>query len=314
MKCGIHYDVGMADYLAIDALSTTPIRTLIDECPRAGWWRSRLNPNRPRDMAPEMDIGTVAHGILLEGSTASVTIIDPADYPTKSNGNTPKGWTNNEIRAARDAARAAGKTPILADDFAEVELMVAEAQRFISHLRGTEPAIWEAFQPTGGASEVTMVWDDPAAGLCKLRTDRIAKDYGIVIDYKTSGQSVQPDRFGRSGLLGFGYAFGAAWYRRGVRALTGQTPDYVFLAQETTAPYLCSLIGLDPSWIAYSAAKVQAGLAEWTCCLQSGKWDGYPPRVCYPELPPWESAKFEEKLAGIPYDYADLTGREKPES
>ena len=204
MTPGIYRDLPMSDYLAIDALSTTPVRALIDECPAAGWWRSRLNPNRPREVSAEMDIGTIAHGILLEGSTASVVVINPADYPTKSNGNIPKGWTNNEIRAARDAARAAGKYPILADDMREVNFMVDEARNFIDSLIGTEPAIYAAFQPHGGASEVTMVWQDAVGGLCKLRTDRIANDYGVVIDYKTSGQSVEPDRFARSSLSGMG--------------------------------------------------------------------------------------------------------------
>ena len=79
MKPGIYRDLPMADYLAIDALSTTPVRALIEECPRAGWWRSRLNPARPREVSNEMDLGTIAHGILLEGSTDGVVVIDALD-------------------------------------------------------------------------------------------------------------------------------------------------------------------------------------------------------------------------------------------
>ena len=70
MTPGIYPNMPMAEYLAIDALSTTPVRTAIEECPRAGWWRSRLNPNRPREQSTEMDIGSIAHSVLLENSRA----------------------------------------------------------------------------------------------------------------------------------------------------------------------------------------------------------------------------------------------------
>ena len=313
MNPGMYLGMPMAEYLAIDALSKPPVQYALEECPRAGWWHSRLNPRRQREVSEAMDLGTIAHGVLLEGSTASAVIIDPADYPTKSNGNIPKGWTNNEIRAARDAARAAGKCPILLEDYAEVENMITVAQEFIGSLQTTEPAIWRAFQPDGGASEVTILWEENGQ-LCKLRTDRSALDFGVVIDYKTSAQSVEPGRFGRSMLAGStGYAFGAAWYRRGIRAETGINCDYVFLAQEKSPPYLCSLVGVDPAWMALAGAKVEAGLRLWAQCVRTGQWDAYPNRVCYPELPPWESARGEEMLAGIPYDYATLTGRDKPE-
>lgn len=291
---GIYPGMPMADYLAIDALSTTPVRTALDECPRAGWFKSRLNPNRVREVSEIMDIGTIAHGILLEGSTAGVAIIRPEDYPSKT-GSVPKGWTNDAIRAARDSAREAGRLPILADDFADVEQMIAVAKDYIGALEHTEPAVWRMFQPTGGTSELTMVWDEDGI-LCKLRTDRMAYDYTIVCDYKTSGMSVEPSRFARTTLAGMGYYFGAAWYRRGIMALTNSDPSYLFLCQETAAPYLCSLVGIDPAGMALGDEKVAAGLALWRRCLATGQWDGYPNRVCYAELPLWERVQWDERV------------------
>lgn len=303
MTPGIYAGLPMREYLSLDALSSTPVHTLIDECPRAGWFKSRLNPDRIREEAEAMDIGTVAHSLLLEDNAESCVVIEPADYPSKT-GSIPKGWTNDAIRGARDQARATGKQPILAADFADIEAMVMAARQFIECLAHTEPAIWRAFQPTGGQSEVTMVWDE-LGQLCKLRTDRSATDWSLVIDYKTSGMSVEPDHWGRSSLPGInGYAFGAAWYRRGIKKLTGVDPAYRFLCQETAPPYLCSLVGLNPAWLAYGAAQVHAGLVLWKQCVRTGQWDGYPNKTCYPDVPPWLLAQWEERqvLNPIVYD------------
>ncbi len=310
---GIYPGLDMASYLAIDALSTTPVRYLVEQCDRAGWWHSRLNPQRPREVSEVMDIGTIAHSVLLEDSWDCVAEIDPMHFPAK-NGNIPKGWTNDAIREARDSARAAGKCPILTDEIQPIRDMVTVAQEFIASLQTTEPAVWRAFDVDGGQSEVTMVWEDDGL-LCKLRVDRISDDYGVVIDYKTSGQSVEPERFARTALSGQGYNFGAAWYRRGIHALTGVTPAYLFLAQEVDAPHLCSLTGLDPTWIAMGDERVAYGLKRWRQCVASGQWIGYPNRVVYPELKAWQLAEWEgaQQGGGYPYDYADLTGREKPE-
>lgn len=306
MTPGIYPDLSMAAYLDIDALSCTPVRYLIDECPRAGWWRSRMNPNRPREESADMDIGTAAHAILLEGSRAGIVAINPADYPTKTTGNIPKGWTNDAIRAARDKARAEGKQPILTHDLQNIENMVYIAQEFIESLYHTEPAIWKAFQTDGGQSETVIVWEEDGIGPCKLRTDRNSLDWRVVCDYKTTGMSVEPDRFARSGIHGsLGYGFGAAWYRRGILAATGILPSYLWLAQETEAPYLCSLTGETPDGIALGDEKVAAGLKKWAECLRTGQWDGYVNRVCYVEAPPWERARWDERVVvgkdGIDY-------------
>lgn len=304
MKPGIYPGLPMTEYLAIDALSATPARILLDECPAAGWFASKLNAEKPSEESDGMDLGTVAHSVLLENSTACCVVIDPRDYPTKSNGNIPKGWTNNEIRAARDEARAAGKSPMFKRDFDNMQAMVSQARAFIESLREPEPAIWQSFLPDGGDSEITMVWEESGL-LCKLRCDRLASSYQIVTDYKTTAASASPSKWGRTHLIGSGLYFNAAWYRRGVQALTGQVPDYLFLVQETAAPYLCSIQGMDAETIALGDEKVNAAIRQWRQCVEADAWPGYPARVCYPELPPWERVQWEARLVvtaeGIDY-------------
>lgn len=294
MNPGIYPDLPMADYLALPALSAGVVRTMVDRCALAAWFESPLNPDRVIDSSAATDTGSIAHAILLEGSRACVAVIDPANHPAEKTGAIPDGWTNKSIRAARDEARAAGKIPVLADAMDAIDAMVTAAQAYIATLRDSEPAVWQAFQPNGGRSEVTMAWQEGDT-LCKLRADRIATDHGLIVDYKTSGVSVEPDRWCRTQLAGLGYYLSAAWYRRGVRALTGVDPAYVFLCQEVEPPYLCSLVGLDPSGLALGDEKCGAGLRQWQECVRTGTWPTYPNRVCYPELPVWERARWDEQ-------------------
>ena len=286
----------MAEYLGMPAVSASLVKTILDQCPRAAWHASWLNPHQDRQSTAAMDTGTIVHQILLEGHMDGIVVIDPRDHPAEKTGAIPGGWTNKSIKAARDAARDAGKIPVLLDDMVQIDAMVVSAKEFIAGLQPTEPAIWAAFQPDGGDSELSMVWDDDGT-LCRMRPDRISKDRRVIIDVKTSAMSVEPDSFGRRQMINMGYYISAAFYRRGIEELHNISPAYVFLAIETAPPYLCSLVGIDPAGFELGGAKVEVGLHLWKACAAVDKWPGYPNRVCYPELPPWEQARWEEKEA-----------------
>jgi hypothetical protein len=292
MKTGIHEGLTMEAYLALPAASASLMRALLDRCPLAAWHGSWLNPAYRPYTNRAMDRGTIAHGILLEGSTDGVAVFNPVDF-TGPRGGVPKGWTNDEIKAARDAAIAAGKVPVLKDDMQAIVDQVDAARAFIDNLKATEPAIWAAFQPGGGDSELTMVWQDGPT-LCKMRPDRISKDRRLIVDYKGTGRSAEPNSWGRTQFTGMGYYLSSAWYRRGTAALCGTEPAYVFLAQETEPPYLCSLVGTDPHAFALGADKVETALELWAHCVKTGKFPGYPANVCYPEIPAWVDTQWEE--------------------
>lgn len=294
----------MAEYLAIPALSQSILQTMLDECPRAAWFDSWLNPKRVIEVSGNaQDVGSVAHSVLLEGHANHVVVIDPKDHPGKTKPyNIPKGFTNDSIKAARDAVIADGKVPLLPEDRDKVAAMVAEALQFIDSLKDSEPAIWRAFQPQCGQSEVTFMWDEDGIP-CRIRTDRIATDYRVIADYKTSGMTVEPNRFGRTQVVNNGFYIGAAFYRRGIKALTGKLPVYVWLAQEQEAPYLCSLVGCDPQMLAVGGEKIAYALGQWRKCAQANCWPGYPSRVCYPELPQWVGAQWENRQINEGIDY-----------
>lgn len=283
----------MDEYLAIPAVSASLIKRMINECPRAAWADSWLNPMRVIEGNKASDRGTIAHEILLEGSFSKVVCINPNDHPAEKTGAIPEGWTNKSIRAARDAAYAEGKIPMLADNFAAVRDMVEVAEAYIISTKVDEPAIYAAFYD-GGASEETLVWQEGNTP-CKLRVDRRDHDWKLIVDYKTTLRSVEPDAWGRTQLVGMGYYLSAAWYRRGVKAVHGVAPDYVFLAQQVDPPYLCSLIGVNPMMYEAADRLIEVALQKWATCVEFDDFPAYPTRVCYPEAPAYMLAKWEEQ-------------------
>lgn len=298
---GVYAGVPMDEYLRAPAVSASIIRTLLDECPRAAWFQSWLNPEPPDpDDTAASDKGSIAHQILLEGSQDCCVVIDPNDHATTSSGNVPTGWTNKSIRAARDEARHAGKIPILAPVMDEIGAMVRSAQSFIASLKDSDDAlavrVHQAFQPDGGDSELTVVWQDGPT-LCRIRPDRTSNNRELVVDAKFTGTCAEPDAWGRTQMIRMGYYTSAAFYRRGIRQAfdVDVDADYVFLVVETVPPYLCSLVGVDPHGFELGSSKVAAGLDLWAQCVKRDRWPAYPSRVVYPEIPSWEDSRWEER-------------------
>jgi PDDEXK-like domain of unknown function (DUF3799) len=322
LSAGIYNGLSMQDYLDMPAVSASLLCTTLDYCPAAAWHESWMNPDRERETSDELDVGTVAHSIFLEGSTAGVVVIDPNDHPAEKGGGIPKGWSNKSIRFARDAAREQGKIPVLKPRMAEIQAMADAARAFVDSLYAPEPAIFKAFQDLGGDSELTMVWDEAprlelaSPLLCRIRPDRISRDRRLIVDAKFTDGSANPNTWGRAQLIRLGFYVSAAFYRRGVAALCGGVePDYVFLVVEMNPPHLCSLVGVDPAMMALGEEKVRVGLDQWERCTRNDIWPSYPRRVVYPELPMWEANRWAEQQGvdaqGIPYDVGKLFERKR---
>ena len=101
------YQMPLTDYIADPApepsLSSSLAHTLITQTPIHAFMRHpRLNPGAPREESNKMDIGTIAHGLLLEGDESRIVLIEAEDWRTK------------EAKEQRDQAYADGKVPLLA--------------------------------------------------------------------------------------------------------------------------------------------------------------------------------------------------------
>lgn len=286
----------MDEYLAMPAVSASVLIATESQCPYAGWYQSWLNTEREAGIADKaQDAGSIAHAILLEGSEAAVSIIDPNDHPAEKTGAIPTGWTNKSIKLARDAAREQGKIPILLDDMLEIRDMVSAARRFIDLVKIRQPTIWAMFQPNGGDSELTITWQDGKTP-CRIRPDRISTDRRIIVDYKTGGTTAEPNTWGRLQMIRMSYYVSAAFYQRGVQSACNVIPAYVWLVQEQSAPFLCSLVGLGSQASERGHQRVQLALRTWEQCAVANDWPAYPADIVEPEFPAYEDARVEAEM------------------
>jgi PDDEXK-like uncharacterized protein DUF3799 len=247
----------------------------------AAYAHPRLTPEAVDEAEEALEIGTAAHAILLEG-VRNVVVIDAKDYRT------------NAAKEARDQARAAGKTPLLAARWRDVENMIAAARQQLDHHDDGGAAMF-----TNGKPEQTLVWieqvtGDPTADVwCRARLDWLRD--GAIDDYKTTGATANPETWTRT-LFSAGHDLQAAWYLRGLRKLTGlDDAIFRFAVQETYPPYQLSVIALGPDALLLAEKKLIYAVGEWRACMARGEWPGYPRRTCYATLPAWEEARWLEK-------------------
>ncbi len=259
------------------SLSASIAKILCDRTPLHAWTaHPRLNPNFVREEKDAFDLGTIAHALILQGDTATEVL----DFPD---------WRTKIAKEAREASRAAGKTPILAKHWSTVRRMVEAAVAQIdSH--EADPAL---FAP--GLPEQTIVWDEDGV-TCRARIDWLHDDRRAIDDYKTTSASADPAAWCRT-MLNMGGDIQQAFYRRGMRALFGQNPEWRFIVQETYPPYALSVVSLAPDALALAEKKVERAIETWRRCLATDTWPGYTTRIAYAESPPWAEAQYLEREA-----------------
>lgn len=281
----------MAVYQAMQYLSSGTCKTLLTQSPLHAWTESPLNPLRVEEEKTDFDSGSAAHDYLLEGG-AGIQVIDPENYrskPTKASpdGNVPKGWTNDAIREARDNARAAGKSPVLPRNMADIKQMAEIARDAIRRCKDLSGLTQDACTP-----EATVIWQEGEM-LLKARPDLLATDFAVVLDYKTTTNAA-PAAFSRQ-IATMGYHYQASFYQRAVASLTGgKEPAFVFLAQENVAPFRCTFHGIAPSLKQIADMEIARAIRTWGACLKSGKWPAYPLDIHWCEATSWQMESAEE--------------------
>lgn len=274
------YSIPAADYLLdpvgpAPSLSASIAKTLLGYSPHHAWWEHpRLHAGYVSEESEDFDLGKACHSFILEGESAFV-IIDAKDFRT------------NVAKDARDAARATGKTPLLAHRWQAVQDM-ADAVRV---QLGTFEDLPCPF--TAGKPEQTLVWREGDLWF-RARVDWLHNGYRYMDDLKSTGISANPDIWGRT-IWSAGHDIQDAFYRRGVKAVCEVEAKMRFVVVENTAPHELSVLSLDPEGQALADRKVERAVSLWKACRESDRWPGYPRRTCYVEVPPWEEARLMER-------------------
>lgn len=276
-----------ADPAPTPSLSNSIANVLITQSPKHAWLQHPRLGNAPNSHEDsKFDIGSAAHMMLLERREDGIVRVPYDD------------WRKKDAQEIRNAARANGQFPILERHYQRTQEMVMAAHGFMAT---TElPDIL-----TTGLAEKVILWQEGDTW-CRSRLDLLSKDHKVILDYKTT-ENALPEVFIRQ-IARMGYDQQAEFYPRGMTAITGHEPTFVFLVQETSAPYLCSLVALANEYRVIGRTKFAKALDLWDQCVASKYWPGYPPHIHYAEPPAWAAVDWaaqEEEAVVIDEDASE---------
>ena len=266
------YEIDHTDYHADPcpepSLNNSLIGPLLNSCPATvKHSHPRLNPLYVPKESSRMDLGTVAHKLLL-GRGRDYVALDFDDWRTKA------------AKEARDAARMAGKVPILVDDLATALNMVSAARSQLARFDGPDP-----FDLSTGKFEVGMFWRDESGVWGRNLIDRLRDDLPIweLWDYKTMGRSANPEAMALSThVVDMGYDTQCAMQERGLLTLFPQLGGRIkfrWVFQEVDEPYLISVVEPDEATMTIARKKVDYAFKLFADCLANKSWPGYPAKV-----------------------------------
>lgn len=258
------------------SLSRSVAHILLDQSPwHAMIAHPRLNPHFELEDDSKFDFGSAAHDMLLRGGEVCVTV-DADDYKTKA------------ARTARAEALADGFIPVLAKHAPQLQAMVTACHE---QLRLFPEA--ENFFDVSGTFEGAIFWQERDVW-CRVKFDWMSASHAWLVDYKSTKASANPAIWGSS-VFREGYDIQHALYRRAVHSLTGKTPEFRFVVQESEPPFAVSVVGLSPDAAEHADHKLDLALDAWAVCMKTGVWPGYPTHTCFVDVPPWVDKRWIER-------------------
>lgn len=225
----------------------------------------------------EFDFGHAAHAEVL-GVGAPIVVIDADDWRTKA------------AREERDAAYAAGSTPLLRADHERVRAMADALRR--------NPIASALFQPGAGQPERSLFWFDSEfetwrrAMLDWLPDTRDGRL--IVPDLKTCS-SAEPGALARA-FFQYGYHQQAPWYMDATEAVgltSGFEPAFVFVFIEKAPPHLVTVAQPNPEAVQWGRVLNRKALDVYRRCRDTGHWPGYAEDVISLSLPSYAERQLE---------------------
>ena len=280
MTPGVH-TMSMMAYQADPApspsMSASIAHALVSQSPRHAWTaHPRLNPNHQSEESDKFDLGSCSHAVLLEGEEMIVAV--EAD-----------DWRTKAAKEARDLARSEGKIPVLARKMPDIRAMANEARIAMLELQGMPLSFTE------GDAERVLIWQE-GDSWCRTRPDWISTDRKLIINYKTTDGSAEPGAWIRNQMTKMGFDVAALHELRGNAATGGaKNAQFIFLAQENYPPFECSFVGMSNAMLEIAQRKWDFALALWQRCMATGKWNGYPRRICTAEPALWQMDEDEER-------------------
>jgi hypothetical protein len=212
-----------------------------------------------------MQLGSLAHAMLLEPHTLSEFVQVPADVLSKSGSRAGKAWEQFCLDNA-------GKTLVKWEDFDAARKMVASIK-----------AKCGAWFDSVGEPEKPLLWNDDATGLpCKAKPDYliVGRQPIICVDVKTAANAM-PGGF-RDSVKRYRYYLQESHYRNGIGAANPTYGvNFYFVVVQNKPPYQCRVYEIPyadsaPPWsridMEYSHNLYRRTMQQIAECYQTNDW------------------------------------------
>jgi hypothetical protein len=256
-------------YQGPPALHQSLVSALLDKSPWHAWKQHPMLGGAGRAATKSMDNGTIAHALALGQSLDDIVRIDAPDYRKKA------------AQEARDAAHAAGKTPVLDKDFLRI---IEASNAAVRKLR-------ESGYVLSGESEKVLAWTKNGCP-CRAKLDHVLTNPHTIIDLKFGDAgSAHPDEVDKH-VGNFGYHTQAAAYSEGFEECgIGTMPFYRLIFSELTPPHIQTIARLSGERMQVGRSRWERAQKLWVRCLETDKWPDYGTTEHVSEAKPWEMAR-----------------------
>lgn len=258
-------DITPDQYFALPHFSSSVAKTVISRSPLHA---RQEREDGGKDPTKVMDFGSVTHRLVLGAGKD----YEPLPFDD---------WRTKDAKAARDAAREAGKVPIKTADFERANL-AAESIRLELSKRGIL---------LDGASELAVTWEEETEHgivICKAMFDHAWLETGRILDLKLT-ENASPWAIERN-AESMGYAIQRAAY---VRALVALRPslagkaDFLFAFGETDTPFAMNLTRPDGMFRELGDRRWLRALNTWAECVATDTWPAYGDGINQLSPPAW---------------------------
>ena len=270
MKTGVFFDVPMADYLAVEALSASGAECLISHG-KWGFYMRNLHPDRERRETVALADGELLHTYLLEPDRFAQEYMRGPDGPEDKRLGV---W-----KKALAEALMSGQQILKPSQF---EWLTRCKAQIAAH-----PFAKSAILGAAGLSEVTVYWEQGGVP-CKARFDRLMPRIGI--DLKKT-RHASDDGFMREAER-YRYDIKASWYLSASNAMMSMGDDrfqqthFGFVAVEQNWPQLVNVFAYEREDLRRADRQIADAIEMYRDGLQNG-WGRDDLMVKRLRLPAW---------------------------
>ena len=249
-----YLEISNAEYRKKEGLSSSDIKRMMKSF--ATWKYFKDHPDEDND-TPSLKFGRACHKFILEPfDFDNEFIIKP-----KTDGRTRQGKEIN----AKFEQDAIGK-----------EIITEETYDKLVDMRDMLYKTPYVKKLLGGEQEKSFCWKDAETGIvCKCRPDSygVFGSQNVIVDYKTC-QNAETSAFMRDALK-YNYDVQAAHYTAGLEEIYGKDYTFIFIAQETKAPYLVNVLQADAYFMENGQDVRNTMLRTYKKCLELDEYPAY---------------------------------------